>query len=309
MIEILIKFKRQRKGQDIIDNIIALGIFTIAFLYVVYVAANSINPVIETSEYVDVHLTAFSSIEKIISDPTYGIVSRDHIVSYDKLVDFASREDTYMYPVCPLNSSENSYILLLNKLGLIDYNTKSSIYDLQIMISSTYIMVPTIGIIKQSDIDDFNYSLPDGNYSVLDTLFFNTDKVYISDKPYEFLIADENKDGEYDRLFIDVNQNRDFQDEVDRGFYGIVNGINRSGFIKDQNFSLESKKYIVTDIYKSGQGAEILNIDSSDKIIGARRSYSDIVLVISRVALVEEFGNLTEKRIVLIMWGGKKLCS
>ena len=58
MIEILIKFKRQRKGQDIIDNIIALGIFTIAFLYVVYVAANSINPVIETSEYVDVHLTA-----------------------------------------------------------------------------------------------------------------------------------------------------------------------------------------------------------------------------------------------------------
>ena len=309
MIEILIKFKRQRKGQDIIDNIIALGIFTIAFLYVVYVAANSINPVIETSEYVDVHLTAFSSIEKIISDPTYGIVSRDHIVSYDKLVDFASREDTYMYPVCPLNSSENSYILLLNKLGLIDYNTKSSIYDLQIMISSTYIMVPTIGIIKQSDIDDFNYSLPDGNYSVLDTLFFNTDKVYISDKPYEFLIADENKDGEYDRLFIDVNQNRDFQDEVDRGFYGIVNGINRSGFIKDQNFSLESKKYIVTDIYKSGQGAEILNIDSSDKIIGARRSYSDIVLVISRVALVEEFGNLTEKRIVLIMWGGKRLCS
>lgn len=309
MIGILIKFKRQRKGQDIIDNIIALGIFTIAFLYVVYVAANSINPVIETNEYVDVHLTAFSSIEKIISDPTYGIVSRDHIVSYDKLVDFASREDTYMYPVCPLNSSENSYILLLNKLGLIDYNTKSSIYDLQIMISSTYIMVPTIGIIKQSDIDDFNYSLPDGNYSVLDTLFFNTDKVYISDKPYEFLIADENKDGEYDRLFIDVNQNRDFQDEVDRGFYGIVNGINRSGFIKDQNFSLESKKYIVTDIYKSGQGAEILNIDSSDKIIGARRSYSDIVLVISRVALVEEFGNLTEKRIVLIMWGGKKLCS
>src|SRR5690606_5445509 len=98
-------------------------------------------------------------------------------------------------------------------------------------------------------------------------------------------------------------------DEVDKGFYGIVGGINRSGFIKDQNFSLESKKYIVTDIYKSGQGAEILNIDSSDKIIGARRSYSDIVLVISRVALVEEFGNLTEKRIVLIMWGGKKLCS
>lgn len=308
MIEILIKFKRQRKGQDIIDNIIALGIFTIAFLYVVYVAANSINPVIETSEYVDVHLTAFSSIEKIISDPTYGIVSRDHIVSYDKLVDFASREDTYMYPVCPLNSSDNSYIILLNKLGLIDYNAKSSIYDLQIMISSTYILVPTIAIIKQSDLDDFNYSLPDG-YSVSDKLFFNTDKVYIPDKPYEFLITDENNDGEYDRLFIDVNQNRDFQDEVDKGFYGIVGGINRSGFIKDQNFSLESKKYIVTDIYKSGQGAEILNIDSSDKIIGARRSYSDIVLVISRVALVEEFGNLTEKRIVLIMWGGKKLCS
>ena len=308
MIEILIKFKSQRKGQDIIDNIIALGIFTIAFLYVVYVAANSLNPVIETSEYVDVHLTAFSSIEKIISDPTYGIVSRDHVISYDKLVDFASREDTYMYPVCPLNNSENSYIVLLDNLGLIDYNTKSSIYDLQIMISSTYILVPTIAIINQSDLDDFNYSLPDG-YSVLDKLFFNTDKVYISDKPYEFLIADENKDGEYDRLFIDANQNRDFQDEVDRGFYGIVGGINRSGFIKDQNFSLESKKYIVTDIYKSGQGAEILNIDSSDKIIGARRSYSDIVLVISRVALVEEFGNLTEKRIVLIMWGGKRLCS
>jgi len=314
MIEIFIRFKNQRKGQDIIDNIVALGIFTIAFLYVVYLSANSINPVIESSEYLDVHLTAFSSIEKIIADPTYGIVSRDHVVSYDKLVDFASREDIYMYPVCPLDSSQNSYISLLNKLGLIDHNTKSSVFDLQIMISSTYIVAPTIGMIKQSDLDDFNYSLPTNpttgvKYVPLDNLFFNTDTVYISDKNFEFLVVDENKDGEYDHLFIDINQNRDFQDEVDRSFYGKIEGVNRSGFVKDQNFSLESKKYIVTDIYKSGQGVEILNIDAADKIIGARRSYSDIVLVISRLALVDEFGSLTEKRIVLIMWGGKRLCS
>ena len=311
MFKIFLKFRKHRKAQDIIDNIVALGIFTIAFLYVVYVSANSINPVIETSEYVDVQLTAFSAIEKIISDPTYGIVSRDHVVSYDKLVDFASREDSYMYPICPLESSDNSYISLLKKIGLIDYTNKSSIYDLQIMISSTYIVAPTLGIIKQTDIDDFNYSLPTIPivYTPADNVYFNTDTVYIADKYYEFLVVDEDKNGEYDHVLIDVNQNRDFQDEVTRGFYGVISGTNNCGFIKDQNFSLESKKYIITDIYKSGQGVEILNIDAADKIIGARRNYSDIVLVVSRLVLVDEFGTLSEKRVVLIMWEGNRLCS
>ena len=54
---------------------------------------------------------------------------------------------------------------------------------------------------------------------------------------------------------------------------------------------------------------EILNIDAADKIIGARRNYSDIVLVVSRLVLVDEFGTLSEKRVVLIMWEGNRLCS
>jgi hypothetical protein len=122
------------------------------------------------------------------------------------------------------------------------------------------------------------------------------------------LIVDEDNNSEYDHLYIDVNQNDDFQDEVTKQFYGTIGGVPRSGFIKDQNFSLESKDYIVTDIYKNGDGAEILYISSADMTIGKKRSYSDIVLVISRLALMEEFGNLSEKRIILIMWEGDRIC-
>lgn len=315
MFKLLLKFKKNRKGQDIIDNMVALGIFTIAFLYVVYTAANSLNPYLETGEYIDVELTAFTAIERIISDPGYGFVSRDHVMSYDKLVDFVSKEDSSKYPVCPLESSQNSYIQLLRSLGLLDLNNKRAIYDVQILIASTYIEVDTPGVITQSDIDDFNYSLPTKPtglvYSPLDTYppHFNTERIYLGDKYYEFLIVDENNNSEYDHIYIDINHNRDFQDEVDNKFYGTIEGIPRSGLLKDQNFSLESKDYIITEIYKNGSGSEILYISPADMKIGKKRGYSDIVLVISRLALMEEFGNLSEKRITLIMWEGDRICS
>jgi len=316
MFQIIRKFKRSRRAQDIIDNMVALGIFTIAFLYVVYTAANSLNPYIETKEYADVELTAFTAIEKIISDPVYGLVSRDHVVSFDKSVDFLSKEDTSRYPICPLESSDNSYVVLLKQLGLLDIPNKKSLYDVQLIISSTYTEVNTIAVVRQQDIDDFNYSLPfnpstGARYSPNDKYppHFNTDRAYLADKNYEFLLVDQTNDSEYDHIYIDINFNRDFEDEVTNGFYGTVSGVNKSGFVKDQNFTLESKNYIVTDLYKSGEGAEILNIEAADMILGKRRGYSDIVIAISRLVLMDEFGSLKEKKIVLIMWEGNRLCS
>lgn len=316
MFEILRKFNKSRKGQDIIDNMVALGIFTIAFLYVVYTAANSLNPYIETKEYVDVELTAFTSIEKIISDPVYGVVSRDHVLSFDKAVDFLSKEDVIKYPMCPLESSDNSYVVLLKQLGLLDLANKKSVYDVQIIISSTYEDINTIATIRQQDIDDFNYSLPLNPstgliYSPDDSYppHFNTERSYLGEKNYEFLIVDQDNNSEYDHIYIDINYNRDFQDEVTNGFYGIVSGVNKSGFIKDQNFTLESRNYIITDLYKNGDGAEILNVDAADMILGKRRGYSDIVIAISRLVLMDEFGDLKEKKVVLIMWEGNRLCS
>ncbi|MDY1591438.1 MAG: hypothetical protein RBS85_04660 [Methanofastidiosum sp.] len=307
----MFKFKKSRKGQDIIDNIVALGIFTIAFLYVVYIAANSLNPYLEKTEYVDVQLTAITSIEKIMSDPTYGLVSRNHVLSYDKMVDFVSNEDTSRYPICPLETSTNSYISLLRKLGLLDYSNKRSVYDLQIVISSTHTEVNTIATMTQSDINKYNYSLPDGA-SPSDTYppHFNTEPTSLGIRYYEFLIVDEDNNSEYDHLFIDINMNKDFQDEVTNEIYGRdENNTPKSGFIKGDNFILDSRSYIVTDIFKSGDGAQILNIDAADIILGTNRSYSNIVLVISRLVLVEEFGNLSEKRLTLIMWEGNRLCS
>lgn len=277
----------------------------------VYIAANSLNPYLEKTEYVDVQLTAITSIEKIMSDPTYGLVSRNHVLSYDKMVDFVANEDTSRYPICPLETSTNSYISLLRKLGLLDYSNKRSVYDLQIVISSTHTEVNTIGIMTQSDIDKYNYSLPDGS-SPNDTHppHFNTVTVYLGIRAYEFLVIDKDQDGEYDHLFIDINMNKDFQDEVTNEIYGRDENNNpKSGFIKGDNFILDSRSYIVTDIFKSGDGAQILNIDAADIILGANRSYSNIVLVISRLVLVEEFGNLSEKRLTLIMWEGNRLCS
>ena len=270
------------------------------------------NPYLEKTEYVDVQLTAISSIEKIMSDPTYGLVSRNHVLSYDKMVDFVSNEDTSRYPYCPLESSTNSYISLLRKLGLLDYSNKRSVYDLQIVISSTHTEVNTIATMTQSDVDKYNYSLPDGSFpDDAHPPHFNTEPTSLGIRYYEFLIIDEDpQDGEYDHLFIDVNMNKDFQDEVTNEIYGRdENNIPKSGFIKGDNFILDSRSYIVTDIFKSGDGAQILNIDAADIVLGANRSYSNIVLVISRLVLVEEFGNLSEKRLTLIMWEGNRLCS
>ena len=36
MCKIIIKFKKAKRGQDIIDNIVAMGIFTIAFVYSIH---------------------------------------------------------------------------------------------------------------------------------------------------------------------------------------------------------------------------------------------------------------------------------
>lgn len=310
-IKALFKFKRSRKGQDIIDNIVALGIFTIAFLYVVYVSANSLTPYLERTEYVDVQLTGISAIEKIISDPAYGLVSRNHVLSYDKMVEFVASEDTSRRPFCPLESSTNSYISLLENLGLIDVDKDDRpIYDLQILISSTHTEINTAAIMTERDIDESNYLLPLG-HSPLDQYppRFNTDRVYLGDKNYEFLIVDTDQDGKYDRLYIDSNMNKDFQDEVTSGFYGRdEEGNPKSGFTKGDTFIHESRSYIVVDIYSSGGGAQILNIDAADIVLGRRRSYSEIVLVITRNVLVEEFGNLNEKRITMVMWEGSRLC-
>ncbi|NMC60427.1 MAG: hypothetical protein GYA51_13740 [Candidatus Methanofastidiosa archaeon] len=295
---------------------VALGIFTIAFLYVIYTAANSLNPYLEKTDYIDVQLTAFTSIEKIISDPTYDLVSKNHVLSYDKMIDFVSKEDTALYPWCPLESSTNSYIGLLRKLGLIDYVNKKSVFDIQILISSTFTEVDTIAILKQKDIDDFNYILPINpstgvTYSPSDPYppHFNTERIYFGDKYYELLVVDENNNSEYDHIYIDANMNKDFQDEVAYGFYGYDAGIPKSGFTKNQNFILESRSYIIAEINTSGEGVQILNIDSADITLGRRRSYSDIVLVMSRLVLVEEFGELSEKRVTIIMWDGNRLCS
>ena len=306
MCKIIIKFKKAKRGQDIIDNIVAMGIFTIAFLYIVYTTVNTITPLLETEEYIDVQLTAFTTIEKVISDPVYGLASRDHVISYDKIVEFISKEDTAKYPRCPLENSQNSYIKLLNKLGLIDYKNNLTKYNLQFIISSTHIKVQTLANVSQLDIDDFNYSLPNG-YSVSDKIFYNTDKAYLGNKSYEFLVLRGNNGKDYNRVYIDANFNKNFQDEVDRGFYGFDSeGIPISGLSKNDDFNLSSQKYILTDIYKDGQGLEILGIDAADEILGYRRSYSDIVLVISRLVLVDEFGELKEKKITLIMWEGNR---
>ncbi|KYC46027.1 MAG: hypothetical protein APG12_00302 [Candidatus Methanofastidiosum methylothiophilum] len=268
------------------------------------------NPYLEKTEYVDVQLTAISSIEKIMSDPTYSLLSRNHILSYDKMVDFVSNEDTSRYPFCPLETSTNSYISLLRKLGLLDYSNNKPVYDIQILISSTHTEVNTIGIMTSKDISDLNYSLPTGS-SPSDSYppHFNTETVYLGIRSYEFLIIDIDQNGEYDRLFIDINMNKNFQDEVTNEIYGRDEDNNpKLGFVKGDTFILDSRTYIVTDIFKSGQGAQILNIDAADIVLGRDRSYSDIVLVISRLVMVEEFGNLTEKRLTLIMWEGNRIC-
>lgn len=305
MLDVLIRFKKSRKGQDIIDNIVALGIFTIAFLYVVYLSVNTITPLIETEEYIDVELRAFTSIERIISDPVYGLVSKDHVLSYDKLVEFVAKENTSKYPFCPLSSSQNSYVNLLEQLNLLDIPNNQAKYDLQLVITSNYVTINTLANVTNIDINDYNFTLPTG-YLVSDLPLYNTERAYLGEKFYEFLVVKGNKGQDYNRVYIDVNLNRNFQDEVDNGFYGYIAGVPRSGFGADQNFSLESKKYLITDITSNGQSLDILNIDSSDVTLGKRRSYSDIVLVISRDVLLDKFGELNSKKIFMIMWRGNR---
>ena len=243
-------------------------------MYIVYTTVNTITPLLETEKYIDVQLTAFTTIEKVISDPVYGLAS-SHVISYDKIVEFISKEDTAKYPRCPLENSQNSYIKLLNKLGLIDYKNNLTKYNLQFIISSTHIKVQTLANVSQLDIDDFNYSLPNG-YSVSDKIFYNTDKAYLEINPMNFS-SKGNNGKDYNRVYIDANFNKISKMKL-IGFYGFDSeGIPISGLSKNDDFNLSSQKYILTDIYKDGQGLEILSIDAADEILGYKRGYSDIV--------------------------------
>jgi len=316
------------KGISIPDNLVAFLLFSAAFIYVVSSISGYIAPYLEREEYGSISMAGYVALEKIISDPSYGIVEIDHVLDYDHLVEFKAAEP-------------DSYEELKDALNLKD--------DFVIEVASTFITADTLGLVREEELDPSNpdqMTLPEGivyiynsegevideikhQYIQGDDLHYNLERLTIGDETYEVLVAphiyedgntvDEKGNRYYDRIYIDINKNRDFQDEVDQGdFYGYADEEQTkkiSGFGEGDIFQLwqaptQAESLRVVGIDSKGYRVYFLNRKAVDMWIGdpSMMKYfpekgelptgGSVIAVFTRLVLMEENEELKEKRLV-----------
>jgi len=329
------------KGISIPDNLVAFLLFSAAFIYVVSAMSGYITPYLEREEYGSISMEGYTVLEKIISDPSCGIVVRDHVLNYDRLVEF--------------KADLNSYEELKDAL-----NVKN---DFVIEVASTFTAIDTLGIVDTNDTAPSNPDriiLPEGRvyfykknmltdeieideiikyqYTIDDKIYYNLERLTIGNETYEVLVVPHmviyekengdhycygtvDKEGKryYDRIYIDRNKNRNFQDEVDQYFYGYsaddkhTNPI--SGFGEGDIFQLlqaptRIESLRVVGIDSNGYRVYFLNRKAVDMWVGdpSMMKYfpekgelptgGSVIAVFTRLVLMEENEELKEKRLV-----------
>lgn len=289
-----------KKGVSIPDNLVAFLLFSVAFIYVVSSISGYIAPYLEREEYGSVSMAGYVALEKIISDPSYNIVEKDHVLDYDHLVEFRADPDAYEELKDALN--------LRN--------------DFVIEIASTFTTAETLGTVTADD----GITLPIGpffthSYEIDDVIHYNLERLTIGNENYEILVVphmyedgstvDEDDKRFYDRIYIDINKNRDFQDEVDLDVYG----VGKSGFVEGDIFQLlqaptEIEGLRLVGIDSKGYRVYFLNRKAIDTWIGdsSMMKYfpekgdiptgGGVIAVFTRLVLVIENEELKEKRLV-----------
>jgi len=288
-----------KRGVSIPDNLVAFLLFSVAFIYIVSAMSGYIAPYLEREEYGSVSMAGYVALEKIISDPSYNIVEKDHVLDYDHLVEFRADPDAYEELKDALN--------LRN--------------DFVIEIASTFTTTETLGTVAADD----GMTLPMGEFShqyvIGDVIHYNLERLTIGNENYEVLIVPHVYEGGiiedathkkyYDRIYIDVNKNRNFQDEVSQGFYG----TGKSGFVEGDIFQLlqaptEIEGLRLVGIDSKGYRVYFLNRKAIDTWFGdaSMMKYfpekgeiptgGGIIAVFTRLVLVIENGELKEKRLV-----------
>ena len=329
------------RGISIPDNLVAFLLFSAAFIYVVSSMSGYIAPYLEREEYGSISMAGYVALEKIISDPSYGIVEKDHVLDYDHLVEFKSAEPS-------------SYEELKDALNLND--------DFVIEVASTFITADTLGLVREEEINDPEHpmTLPEGRvyfykknkstgeieiaeiityqYTIGDDLRYNLERLTIGDETYEVLVVPHmviyekengdhycygtvDKDGKkyYDRVYIDINKNRNFQDEIGLFFYGYSDDDKHtqriSGFGEGDIFQLwqaptQAESLRVVGIDSKGYRVYFLNRKAVDMWIGdpSMMKYfpeegeiptgGSVIAVFTRLVLMEENEELKEKRLV-----------
>jgi len=284
------------KGISIPDNLVAFLLFSAAFIYVVSSISGYITPYLEREEYGSISMEGYTVLEKIISDPSCGIVVRDHVLNYDRLVEF--------------KADLNSYEELKDAL-----NVKN---DFVIEVASSIMTIDTLGIVDDDDINADPPMIPPTGYDYTTTpLKYTILPVTIGAEDYEMMTVPKDVEGEwvYWRVYIDTNKNRNFQDEVDRGFYGYDNGNPISGFVEGDIFQLlqaptRIESLRVVGIDPDGYRVYFLNRKAVDMWVGdpSMMKYfpekgelptgGSVIAVFTRLVLMEENGELKEKRLV-----------
>ena len=288
-----------RKGAGIPDNLVAFLLFSVAFIYIVSAMSGYIAPYLEREEYGSVSMAGYVALEKIISDPSYNIVERDHVLDYDHLVEF--------------RADPNAYEELKDALNLKN--------DFVIEIASTFTTVETLGTVDADDGMVLPIHESGRQYLITDGIHYNLERLTIGNESYEILVVphiyeggiieDEDHKKYYDRIYIDVNKNRNFQDEVSQGFYG----TGKSGFVEGDIFQLlqaptEIEGLRVVGIDSEGYRVYFLNRKAIDTWFGdpSMMKYfpkkgeiptgGGAIAVFTRLVLVRENGELKEKRLV-----------
>ncbi len=288
------------KGISIPDNLVAFLLFSISFVYIVSVMSGYISPYLEREEYGQVAMEGYTALEKIISDPSVGIVTRDHVLNYDQLVE--------------LRADPDSYEKLKENLNVRN--------DFVIEIASNIFTADTVGVVGSDEVNATPPIVPPEEYDWETTpLKYTVLPVTIGGEEYEVMSVPKEVDGEwvYWKVYIDTNKNRDFQDEVDRGFYGYEDGTPRSGFIEGDIFQIQQaptriESLRIVGIDPRGYKVYFLNKKAVDIWIGDPsmvKYFPDegkevptggsIIAVYTRLVLVEQNGELQEKRLIFTM--------
>jgi len=193
--------------------------------------------------------------------------------------------------------------------------------DFVIEIASTFTTVETLGTVDADDGMVLPIHESGRQYLITDGIHYNLERLTIGNESYEILVVphiyeggiieDEDHKKYYDRIYIDVNKNRNFQDEVSQGFYG----TGKSGFVEGDIFQLlqaptEIEGLRVVGIDSEGYRVYFLNRKAIDTWFGdpSMMKYfpkkgeiptgGGAIAVFTRLVLVRENGELKEKRLV-----------
>lgn len=287
------------RGISIPDNLVAFLLFSVAFIYVVSSISGYIAPYLEREEYGSISMEGYIALERIISDPSCGIVVRDHVLNYDHLVEFKANPDSYEELKDALNVKN----------------------DFVIEVASSIFIADTLGIVDSNDTDPGNPNriIPPTGYDWQTTpLKYTILPVTIGAEDYEMMTVPRDVEGEwvYWRVYIDTNKNRNYQDEVDRGFYGYDNGTPISGFVEGDIFQLlqaptRIESLRVVGIDPNGYRVYFLNKKAVDMWVGdpSMMKYfpeegeelptgGSAIAVFTRLVLMEENGELKDKKLV-----------